>query len=191
VVSSYEHPTLGTCTKVLVTLRNDATWTDGTPVTTADVYFTLVELDDLLIARGLPKQWWYSAVKSILSFAILDPLNFEILINVKSIWAVGLTGIGVRLMPEHIWRPIITSGTPAQIQGVHPDVNMITSGAWRFREYVSTAYVDLVANKPGRTVKTKFAEGDEGVPIYSPKGFFRYYPKYVDIHADDYRAKIS
>jgi len=190
VVSSYEHPTLGTCTKVRVTLRNDATWTDGTPVTTADVYFTLVELDDLLIARGLPKQWWYSAVKSILSFSILDPLNFEILINVKSIWAVGLTGIGVRLMPEHIWRPIIASASPSVIQGIHPDVNMITSGAWRFREYITTSYVDLVANKPGRTVKTKFAEGDEGVPIYSPKGFFRYYPKYLDIHADDYKSKI-
>jgi len=187
VVSSYEHPDYGTCTKVIVTLRNDATWTDGTPITTADVYFTLVELDDLLVARGLPKQWWYSAVKSILSFSILDPLNFEILINVKSIWAVGLTGIGVRLMPEHIWRPIITSGTPTQIQGATPDVNMITSGAWRFREYVSTSYVDLAANKPGSTVKTSFAGS---VPITSPKGFFRYYPKYVDIHADDYKSKI-
>ena len=188
VVSSYEHPTLGPCTKVLATLRNDATWTDGTPVTTADVYFTLVELDDLLVARGLPKQWWYSAVKSILSFSILDPLNFEILINVKSIWAVGLTGIGVRLMPEHIWRPIVTTGTPTQIQGATPDLNMITSGAWRFREYVSTSYVDLVANKPGRTVKTSFPGS---VLITSPKGFFRYYPKYVDIHGDNYNAKIS
>lgn len=191
VVSSYEHPTLGTCTKVTVTLRNDATWTDGTPVTTKDVYFTLVELDDLLVARGLPKQWWISAVKSILSFTILDPLNFEILINVKSIWAVGLTGIGVRLMPEHIWRPIITSGTPLQIQGDKPDVNMITSGAWRFREYLGSAtYVDLVANKPGRTVTTSWPGDVHGVPITSPKGFFRYYPKYIDIHADNYASKI-
>jgi len=186
-VSSYEHPTLGTCTKVWVTLRNDVQWSDGTPVTTADVYFTLVESWRLLQARGLPNPWWYSAVKSILSFEILDPLNFEILINVKSIWAFGLTGATVRIMPEHIWRPIITSGTPTQIQGATPDVNMISSGAWRIREYIATAYVDLVANKPGRTVKTSFAGN---VPITSPKGFFRYYPKYVDIHADNYKSKI-
>jgi hypothetical protein len=45
----------------------------------------------------------------------------------------------------------------------------------------------LVANKPGRTVKTSFTGS---VPITADKGFFRLYPKYVDIHADNYRAKI-
>jgi len=98
----------------------------------------------------------------------------------------------VRLMPEHIWRPILTSGTPAQIQGATPDVNMITSGAWRFREYLGSAtYVDLVANKPGRTVTTSWPGDVHGVPITSPKGFFRYYPKYIDVHGDDYKARIS
>jgi len=177
-VGSYLHPVYGTCTKVTFTLRNDVTWTDGAPVTVKDVYFTLVELDDLLAARGLPKPWWVSAVKSILSFTIMDPYTFEILINIKSIWAFGLTGAGVRLMPEHIWRPIIASASASVIQGATPEVNMITSGPWRFREYVSTSYVDLVANKPGRIVKTSFAGS---VNINSTYGYFRYSPISVDI----------
>jgi len=177
-VGSYLHPVYGTCTKVTFTLRNDVTWTDGAPVTVKDVYFTLVELDDLLAARGLPKPWWVSAVKSILSFTIMVPYTFEILINIKSIWAFGLTGAGVRLMPEHIWRPIIASASASVIQGATPEVNMITSGPWRFREYVSTSYVDLVANKPGRIVKTSFAGS---VNINSTYGYFRYSPISVDI----------
>lgn len=189
-VGAYTHPTLGPCTKVTVTLRNDVEWTDGTLLTSEDVYFTLVESWRILQKRGFPNPWYYSAVKSILSFSILDPMNFEILINVKSIWAIGLTGIGVRLLPEHIWRPIIESAAPAVVQGVAPDPNMISSGAWRLREYISTAYVDLVANLPGRTVKTSGAPFAGSVSITADKGFFRLYPKYVDIHADNYRSKI-
>lgn len=183
-VGSYVHPTLGPCTKVVFTLRDDLHWTDNYPITTADVYFTLVELTRILRSRGYANPWWYSAVKSILSFSILDPLNFEVLINVKSIWAFGLTGAGVRILPEHIWRPIVESGDPTAIA---PDPNMINSGPWRFRDYEYAGYVDLVANKPGRTVQT---DRPGSVPITSTYGYFRWYPKYVDIHADGYRSKI-
>jgi ABC-type transport system substrate-binding protein len=188
IISSYEHPTLGTCSKATFTLRDDVYWSDGQKLTTADVYFTLVESWRMLQSRGLPSPWWISAVKSILSFSVLDPLNFEVLVNVKSIWVFGLTGATVRIMPEHIWRPIMMTATPAALQGPSPDPNLISSGAWRFREYVASSHCELVANKPGRTVTTSLPGA---TPVLSPKGFFRYYPKYVDVHADDYRAKIA
>jgi len=170
VVGSYIHPTLGNCTKVVFTLRPDMTWTDGTPITMNDVYFTLVEIKGLLKARGFANAWWYSAVKNILSFTQLDPYTFEILINVYSIWAFGLTGAGVRIMPKHIWEPICKTGDPT---GIAPDPNMISSGPWRFREYKAAGYVDLVANKPGRTVTTSHTGS---TPVTSPKGYFKYYP---------------
>ncbi|MEM2111452.1 MAG: ABC transporter substrate-binding protein [Candidatus Bathyarchaeia archaeon] len=169
-VGTYVHPTYGTCTKVTFTLRPDMTWTDGTPISLKDVYFTLVELPKILRIRGFPNPWWYSSVRYILSFTQLDPYSFEVLINVKSIWAFGLTGAGVRIMPEHIWRPICESGDPTAIA---PDPNMISSGPWRFREYVASGYVDLVANKPGRTVRTSHTGSTD---ITSPYGYYRYYP---------------
>jgi hypothetical protein len=65
---------------------------------------------------------------------------------------------------------------------------MISSGPWRFRDYEYAGYVDLVANKPGRTVQT---DRPGSTPVTSPYGYFRWYPKYVDIHADNYRTKID
>jgi hypothetical protein len=169
-VGTYTHPTYGTCTKVTFTLRPDMTWTDGTPISLKDVYFTLIELPKILKARRFPNPWWYSSVKYILSFTQVDPYTFEVLINVKSIWAFGLTGAGVRILPEHIWRPICETGDPTAIA---PDPNMISSGPWRFRDYRPYQWVELVANKPGRTVQTSHTGS---VAITSPYGYFRYYP---------------
>jgi len=177
-VGSYIHPTLGNCTKVKFTLRPDMTWTDGTPITLNDVYFTLVEVKDILRTRGFPNPWWYSGVKNILSFKQIDPYNFEVLTNVYSIWAFGLAGTGIRIMPEHVWRPICETGDPTTVA---PDPNMIGSGPWRFREYVAAGYVELLANKPGRTVQTSHAGS---TPITSPKGYFRYSPIDVIVKAD-------
>ena len=187
-VGTYAHPTLGTCTKVAFTLRSDMTWTDGTPIAMDDVYFTLVEAVKMLQDRGYANPWWYSAVRNILSFSQLDPFNFEILIGVKSIWAFGLTGAGVRIAPKHIWEPIIESGDPT---GVAPDPDMISSGAWRFREYISNAYVDLVANTPGRTVTTSHAGSSATT---SPNGYFNYCPiglEAKEVGSPDYRHKFD
>jgi len=187
-VGSYIHPTLGNCTKVSFTLRPDMHWSDGAPITAKDVYFTLVELDDIIRARGYPNPWWYSSVQNILSFTQLDPYNFEILINVYSIWAFGLTGAGIRILPEHIWRPICTTGDPS---AVAPDPNMISSGPWRYRDYVASGYVDLVANKPGRTVTTNFAGA---TPITNAYGYYKYSPvglTVAETGSPDWRNKLD
>jgi ABC-type transport system substrate-binding protein len=188
-VGSYTNPSLGNCTKVTFYLREDMTFSDGTPVTMKDVYFSLVELDDILRSRGLPNPWWYSSVKSILSFSVLDPWTFEVLINVKSIWAFGLCGAGVRILPEAIWRPILTSGDP---QAIAPDVNLIASGPWRLREYNSVSgFVDMVANKPGRNVTTVGAPFAGSTPKNSTYGFFNYCPILKEVKVDgQYKTKI-
>lgn len=188
-VGTYNNPIYGTCTKVTFYLREDMTFSDGTPVTMKDVYFSLVEIKDILKSRGLPNPWWYSAVKNILSFSILDPWTFEVLINVKSIWAFGLSGAGNRIMPEHIWRTIVTTGDPTSIA---PDKNLVASGPWRLREYSSTGgFVDMVANKPGRTVTTTGPPFTGSTPTTSTYGFFNYCPIQKVVMVDgQYNTKI-
>lgn len=168
-VSTYLNPVLGTCTKVVFTIRNDFFWTDGTPVTIADVFFTYVEMKDILDGRGLAKPWWISNVQDILSFSILDPCNFEVLLDVKSIYAVAWAG-GNRIMPKHIWKPICLTGDPTTFA---PDPNLITSGPWRLKEYTSGSHVLLVANKPFSYVQTNIAGSH---PVNSTQGYFRYLP---------------
>jgi ABC-type transport system substrate-binding protein len=186
-VGSYIHPTLGNCTKVTYTLRPDMYWSDGEPITLKDVYFTLIELPKILKSRGYPNPWWQSAIKEILSFTQLDPYNYEVLIDVYSIWAFGLSGAGVRILPEHIWRTIATTGDPSLAS---PDPNMVSSGPWRIRDYVSSGYVELVANTPGRTVTTPFAGS---TPTTNPYGYFRWSPirKTVQITPASWANKVD
>jgi ABC-type transport system substrate-binding protein len=135
-VSTYTHSLLGTCSRIRFTLRDDVYWSDGTKVTIADVYFTMVELKKILSDRGLPDPWWYSNVADILSFSILDPCNFEVLLDVKSYWAVGWIG-GNIILPKHIWKPIAETG---DVEGPVPDPNLVATGPWKFGAYVENAY---------------------------------------------------
>jgi len=174
-VDTYEHPIYGTCSRITFTIRDDVFWQDGTPVTVADIYFTFVEIDDILESRGLPPPWWISNVENILSFTILDPYNFEVLLDVKSVFAVGWIG-GNRILPKHIWKPLCEEGDPTTFA---PDPNLIASGPWRLAEYVPNSHILLVRNAPGSTVDT----GLEGsTPITSPAGYFRQWPFNVYTH---------
>jgi len=171
-VGTYLHPTLGNCSKIIFTLRPDIYWSDGTPLTVADVYFTYVELKQILESHRLPPPWWYSNVQYIRSFNILDPYRFEVLLDVKSYWAVGWIGENI-ILPKHIWKPICETGDPFEFA---PDPNMIGSGPWRLVEYVAGSHVKLVANVPGSTVTTNIQGADPGTPITSPYGYWRLNP---------------
>jgi len=174
VLDTYAHPTLGECSRVTFTMKPNMYWSDGTPITTADVEFTYVELKQILEARGLPPPWWFSNVENILSFSILDAYRFEVLLDVKSFWALFWVG-GNYILPKHVWKPIAES---EDVQGFCPDANMIGSGPWRYGEYTEYSHVLLYANEPGSTVTT----GEPGaVPVTSPYGYFRYEPCLPDI----------
>jgi len=177
-VSTYTHPTYGECTKVIFTLRPGVQWSDGKPVTIADIYFTFVEIDDILAARGLPPPWWISNVQDILSFSVLDAYNFEVLLDVKSVFAIGWCG-GNRILPKHVWKPICESGDPTTFA---PDPNMINIGAWRLQEYVENSHVLLTANAPHKTVQNNLVGS---TPVTSDMGFFRYTPIIADVYIKD------
>ncbi|MCJ7423776.1 ABC transporter substrate-binding protein [Candidatus Bathyarchaeota archaeon] len=180
-VSTYLHPDWGTCSKVVFTLRPGVEWSDGTPLTMADVYFTLVEIDGLLESRGLPPPSWIRNVMDILSFEVLDPYSFEVLFDVKSIFAVNWLS-AVPILPEHVWMPIITAGDPT---GFAPDPNMIGCGPFRLQEYVPGSHLLLVANAPDTTVTSPVAGA---TPVTSDMGFYRFSPitGYLTVPGTDY-----
>jgi ABC-type transport system substrate-binding protein len=197
-VGTYEHPIYGTCTKAVFTLRPDATWMDGTPITIADIEYTFVQMKYDLEARGLPPPWWIGNVENIISFSILDPYNFEVLLDVKSVWAIGWIG-GNIILPKHVWKPLICGpddipGTPDDpsddiVHGSIPEPNMIGSGPWRFEEYVEFSHIRFTANTAGSTVTTSHPGS---TPITSPYGWWRFYPvdSIVYVNEFPYCAKI-
>jgi ABC-type transport system substrate-binding protein len=143
-LSTYDHPVYGQCSKVSYSMRHDLEWWDGTPLTAADVEFTFVELKKILEDRGLPNPWWWSNVQDILSFAILDPSNFEVLLGVKSYWALGWIS-GNIILPKHIWKPICESADPQVDQ---PDPILVGCAGWKFVEYNDVSkYVLSVRNE--------------------------------------------
>ncbi|MDH7564711.1 MAG: ABC transporter substrate-binding protein [Candidatus Bathyarchaeota archaeon] len=180
-VDTYAHPVYGKCSKVKVTLRTDVTWQDGTPLTTTDIYYTLVELADRLNALGYPPPLWYHNVQQILDFKIYDPYNFDILFYFESAEELYYNSVlpylsETPILPKHVWKPIVDTGNPTSFA---PDPNMIGSGPWRLKEYVLGSHVLMVANTPRSKVQTNLPGS---VPTTSPYGYFRLYPVYVDGH---------
>jgi ABC-type transport system substrate-binding protein len=198
VASTWVDPdTLETKTKITITIRPDAYWQDGTPFSVADVEYTLVELSKDLIAKNLPTPWFYPTVQFMRSFYQVDAYTIEILMDVKSTYAMGWV-IGTVIIPKHIWKPIVDASTVQNniVYGRNPDMNMIGTGPYRLHTYAPTPavpmYILLVANKPGSTVQTDFVDGivhTYGTPITSPYGYFNQEPTYMNVYPSDLKFK--
>jgi ABC-type transport system substrate-binding protein len=183
-IDTYVHPAYGECTRIKVTLRPDIYWSDGTPMTAADVYFSLKEVNEILKQRGLDRIWWdYEQM----AFKTLDPYNFEILFFAKNVWA-SWPLLTSRILPRHIWEPICRTWNANDITGFAPDPNLIASGPWRLKQYVPHSQVELVRNDAGSTVQTNLPGS---LPITSPHGYFKAMPLEVDIHGDGYKTKFA
>lgn len=87
--------------KMTWTLRNDMTWHDGTPVTSADVEFCL----DLLVNQN--NERYDSVHKYIHDVNVVDTYTFEVYYTARYLWADNdVAGISL-LTPMHIWKPYI------------------------------------------------------------------------------------
>jgi len=186
-VGSWSDPTAGgeTKTSVTVTLRPDMYWQDGQPITIADVYYTLVEMSDDLLAKSFPPPWWYPTVQYMRSVSIIDDYNIQILLDVNSLWAAGWV-IGSVVVPKHIWKPIVDASiSPTNnplVQGTTPDANIIGSGPFRWVSGTGTTVGDTIvmaANTPGSLVRG----------ITSP-GYYQYCPIYASITPPGQLSKI-
>jgi len=128
-IGTWQDPTTDeTKSKLTVSIRPDATWRDGTPFTVEDVYFTFIELPQLLDDVGAPATWWDPATQQMESFTILDKYTVEILLKVQSVWAVGWV-LGTVMVPKHIWKPLAEAG-PTVVTADMADPDLMGTGAF-------------------------------------------------------------
>lgn len=173
--------------KCTVTIRSDAKFADGTPITIGDVIFSLVDAGNILIKRGLPPPWWWPTGSQVKSLSILDAYTVEILYGVESMYLVEDWTLGFYIIPKHIWLPIIDQDSPNPPTAKVPDPNVIGSGPFRYKSWDPDHTVLLVANMPGSIVQTDRAGS---VPITS-SGYHAYYPVEEYVYTADYKHKYA
>jgi len=192
VVGTWMNGTEGPYTAVNFTMRRDAHWSDGRPITFEDIEYTLVQMKYDLAARGLPPPLWIFNTKDIIEMVVYSSTKFEIRLDVKSVFAVDWVGL-TRILPKHIWEPICkglprpSDGLPWDPTTFAPDINLIHSGAWCFVNYEAGSSILLTAHKPGLTVTTSGISDPNWItstPIFSPYGWFRYF-RDEDFNKDD------
>jgi hypothetical protein len=117
---------LGTCTKVTFHLRHDVYWSDGVPLTSADVAFSWgghkvaanASIASLLDATGNPPPYWNGQIADMLSVATPDPWTVIVYLDVYAFFGLhSMSGWNI-ILPEHIWRPFITN--PQQTHSTCP-----------------------------------------------------------------------
>lgn len=125
-------------------LRRGARFSDGTPITSADVLFNFEvayddelhpAIQDLLVMDG--RRWEISA-----------PDDYTVVIRTPAPNAMvpELAG-ALRILPKHVLEPAYRNGTFASAYGVNtPPDQLVTSGPWRLRQYVANERVVLVRN---------------------------------------------
>jgi ABC-type transport system substrate-binding protein len=177
-----------TKTKVTFTLRPDVYWTDGTPVSIADVWFTFIELVDILESKDLIPPWWYPTVSMFKSYYIKDAYTMEILMDVYSVWALGWV-LGTVVLPKHVWKPIALASTQANnlIHEQCPDPNLIGTGPFRLASYVEGSTILMVPNYKGSIVTTNMPGA---TPTGPSPGYYQWYPVNIKIIGPEKSARI-
>jgi ABC-type transport system substrate-binding protein len=166
--------------KVTVTIRSDVTFQDGSPLTIADVVYSLVEAGKALIAKGYPPPWWWPTGSQVKSLSVIDAYTVEILFGVTSYLVQGWTLGGFYIVPKHIWKPIIDSSTPNAPNVKVPDPNIVGSGPFRYKQMIPQVSLLMVANSPGSVVTT---DQDGAVPTTS-SGYHAWYPVEEYVYTD-------
>lgn len=115
-------------------LRKGAKFSDGHPMTSADVLFSFQvaydeklhpSVQDLLVSNG--RKWEISAP---------DEQTFVIKVPSPNAMVVPLAG-SVRVMPKHVLEPAFKAGTFASAYNISTaPAELVTSGAWRLRQHV-------------------------------------------------------
>ena len=83
------------------TLRDDMTWHDGTPVTSADVEFCL----DLLVNQNNER---YDSIQRVIhDVEVIDEFTVDVYLTARYLWAENDISHIALLAPRHIWKPYI------------------------------------------------------------------------------------
>jgi len=125
-------------------LRHGATFSDGHPITSADVLFMFEavydstlhpSMQDLLLVDGKPYQ-------------VSAPDSYTVVTRVaRPSAAVPAVIGGLRIMPRHVLEPALRNGTFASAYGVDtPPAQIVASGPFRLEQYLPNEQVVLAPN---------------------------------------------
>lgn len=131
-------------------LRRGLRFSDGHPLTALDVRFSFdVYMSDSLRSAAMEGLSWpdeRTGRRRKFEYAAPDSYTF----TVTSPWPYALmlpaTG-SVRILPRHVLEPKFLAGTLASAYGIDtPPESLVTSGAWRLREFVPGEKAELERN---------------------------------------------
>jgi len=147
------------------TLRDDMTWHDGTPVTSADVEFCL----DLLVNQINAK---YSAIQTLIhDVNVVDTYTFDVYYKGRYPWAILDISEVALLAPKHIWAPYI-AGEDLTLWTVDDNDHRFWDGSdWISMDWSTQAGGDYTApsvNTPSGSVQLTHLQGNG--PFVYPYG---------------------
>jgi peptide/nickel transport system substrate-binding protein len=123
------------------TLRSDARWHDGIPVSADDLDFTVrVGQDpDVVVLRD-------RAYESIERVAIVDPRTVVVYWKTPYIFADSLFSAGTVPLPKHILEPVYSADKADLVTSPYWTVEFVGTGPFKLREFERGSHLVLVAN---------------------------------------------
>lgn len=126
---------------ITIPLREDAFWTDGTPVTAHDYVFTI----DMLMSEGNAVQTRYPFDTYVESVTAVDDYTVQIVMNDPYVgWPVGFDN-SLFFLPKHILEPVFEAeGT---IDNADWNRNpTVSNGPYKLVEWVAADHLTFEAN---------------------------------------------
>lgn len=131
-------------------LRRGARFTDGMPITAADVSFSfeLVMDDTLHPAAQEGLTWRDPKTGERVKFAYAAPDSFTFTVTSPVPYALMLPAVGsVRIVPRHVLEPAFRAGRFASTYGIDtPPESLVTSGPWKLASFVPGERLELARN---------------------------------------------
>ncbi|MEZ4617478.1 MAG: ABC transporter substrate-binding protein [Caldilineaceae bacterium] len=118
------------------TIRDDATWHDGQPLTARDIAFTYNFYHDHIDFPYLP-----TYTEHFLNIEAPDDTTVVITLD-EPIPNMEAQLVFLYVLPEHIWSQQLEGNDYAEFQ----NLDMVGSGPFRLVDYVQNQYVQLTAN---------------------------------------------
>lgn len=131
-------------------LRHGLRFSDGHPLTADDVRFSFdVYMDDSLRSAAQEALTWrdsLSGERRKFSYAAPDSYTFTVTGPRPYSLMLAATS-SIRILPRHALEPAYREGTLASAYNIDtPPAQLVTSGAWRLREFVAGEKVELERN---------------------------------------------